>query len=461
MKVVYDDESDLDASEPEESQHEDEVVSPGPSRGSADWWKRKEEEELKAKIETFDAETATALAAFKELQPTVFLRNVREEFPDQIPENPSRPDKNLSVGIKDGFHGFAPVTPQEAVVDQDDSLEDELLADAVVETADSTLDKTIDSVKSFGSDSTLVEDLMDLNSSIVSLEDSDQTSAKFSNEVEESDDEIVEIEVVPNKGALKRKSDTVKSNGEPEVKKKGPTEMERIDQVLAQLEKLKEEQKSLTNVIEELDLMKGDKTKGSKEKQPVKPKVDHEIFAQENPNDIKTKSDQAKVVGDIGAEEMSKGMKSKSDQLKEVEGKNVKETPKQDKCKQCGVSKQGMSFVCCEFVTLESSDEEDNSEITLTPEKKTSVTGKTQRGSSPPAGNKKVTYKPSPLSKKQPAIIPLMAEKKEGYEESVTNIPIQRETSVEKFTEKSQRFRQHLPRSSQDCRLSPAFASFS
>ena len=114
----------------------------------------------------------------------MFLRNVREEFPDQIPENPSRPD----TGIKDGFHGFAPITPQEAAVDQDDSLEDELLADAVVETADSILDNTIDSVKSFGSDSTLVEDLMDLNSSIVSLEDSDQTSAKFSNEVEESDD---------------------------------------------------------------------------------------------------------------------------------------------------------------------------------------------------------------------------------------------------------------------------------
>ena len=48
------------------------------------------------------------------------------------------------------------------------------------------------------------------------------------------------------------------------------------------------------------------------------------------------------------------------------------------------------------------------------------------------AGNKKVTYKPSPPSKKQPAIIPLVAEK-EGYEVSLTNIPIQ--TSVDKFTE--------------------------
>jgi hypothetical protein len=105
------------------------------------------------------------------------------------------------------------------------------------------------------------------------------------------------------------------------------------------------------------------------------------------------------------------------------------------------VSKKGkpVSFVCCEFVTLESSDEEDNSEINLTPEKKTSITGKTQTGSSPPAGNKQVNYKPSPLSKKQSAIksIPLMAEK-EGYEESVTNIPIQRETSInilDKITE--------------------------
>ena len=34
------------------------------------------------------------------------------------------------------------------------------------------------------------------------------------------------------KGALKRKSDPFKSNGELEIKKKGPTEMERIDQVL-------------------------------------------------------------------------------------------------------------------------------------------------------------------------------------------------------------------------------------
>ena len=54
--------------------------------------------------------------------------------------------------------------------------------------------------------------------------------------------------------------------------------------MLAQLEKLKGEQKSLTNVIEELDLMKGDKTKGSKEKQPVKPKVDQD---KEKPNSDK------------------------------------------------------------------------------------------------------------------------------------------------------------------------------
>ena len=41
------------------------------------------------------------------------------------------------------------------------------------------------------------------------------------------------------KGALKRKSDPFKSNGELEIKKKGPTEMERIDQVLGPIRKIK------------------------------------------------------------------------------------------------------------------------------------------------------------------------------------------------------------------------------
>ena len=56
--------------------------------------------------------------------------------------------------------------------------------------------------------------------------------------------------------------------------------------------------------------MKGDKTKGSKEKQPVKPKVDQPTV--------------------VVAEDKSKEMKSKSDELKKDEDKNVK----QDKCKQ-------------------------------------------------------------------------------------------------------------------------------
>ena len=61
--------------------------------------------------------------------------------------------------------------------------------------------------------------------------------------------------------------------------------------MLAQLEKLKGEQKSLTNVIEELDLMKGDKTKGSKEKQPVKPKVDQPtvVVAEDKSKEMKFK----------------------------------------------------------------------------------------------------------------------------------------------------------------------------
>lgn len=73
-EVVYDDESDLDVLEPDDDLDDIEVVESSPAG-------KKKSGPPKTIIDTFDAETAAVLSGFKELQPTVYIRDIRH-FPD-------------------------------------------------------------------------------------------------------------------------------------------------------------------------------------------------------------------------------------------------------------------------------------------------------------------------------------------------------------------------------------------
>ena len=220
---------------------------------------------MKARIEVFDGATAAAMGAFRELQPSVYIRDVYE-CPDQIPENVSHPEKSslLVLEVKNDSKESSSVQPEvlkgktdiplQAVVDQD-SLDDEMLADSVVDIVTSN---DIESVTKFNSNPAGADDLLDLdqNDSISMLEEQER-------EAESALMQQLEDVVAPSKATstteelsktfpkgtkpkdkLKAGVSQNATNKEKEPLIKEPTEMQRID---ALMQKLQEQDVALTS----------------------------------------------------------------------------------------------------------------------------------------------------------------------------------------------------------------------
>ena len=80
--MVYDDESDLDVLDPDEEDDDDVEMVESPQEKKEDPLAGPSSKE-KPIIDTFDMDTATVLASFKELQPEVLLKDVYK-FPEGL-----------------------------------------------------------------------------------------------------------------------------------------------------------------------------------------------------------------------------------------------------------------------------------------------------------------------------------------------------------------------------------------